>query len=206
MHLPKCVVFPLSLWLHSERKFFGRRIINPPHEFKAYVRHRKSTPRSDREVYDVLAALLKRLTHFLQICRQGNHQPAATANPWIARQDPEQRQPPLDPCRSQWTPSLRGGGVRKTKLAAGPLRPLDPVARHPKNAHQSWGASFSGWSMIRYGTVTLRVVPPGWIWSLRLWSRTSLSRWMPCFFFSSDVTNLARDQQVKASHVLPQVH
>lgn len=72
-----------------------------------------------------------------------------------------------------------------------------------KNAHQSWGASFSGWSMIRYGTVTLRVVPPGWIWSLRLWSRTSLSRWMPCFFFSSDVTNLARDRQVKASHVLP---
>lgn len=61
---------------------------------------------------------------------------------------------------------------------------------YKKGAHQSCGASFSGWSMIRYGTVTLSVVPPGWIWSLRLWSRTSLSRWMPCFFFSSDVTNL----------------
>lgn len=60
------------------------------------------------------------------------------------------------------------------------------------NAHQSCGASFSGWSMTRYGTVTLSVVPPGWIWSLRLWSRTSLSRGMPCFFLSSEVTNLDR--------------
>lgn len=46
--------------------------------------------------------------------------------------------------------------------------------------------------MTRYGTVTLSVVPPGWIWSLRLWSRTSLSRGMPCFFLSSEVTNLER--------------
>lgn len=63
-------------------------------------------------------------------------------------------------------------------------------------SHQSWGASLSGWSMIRYGTVTLRVVPPGWIWSLRRWSSTSLSRWMPCFFLSSDVTNLVREQEL----------
>lgn len=58
--------------------------------------------------------------------------------------------------------------------------------------HQSWGASLSGWSMTRYGTVTLSVVPPCWIWSLRLWRRTSLSRGMPCFFLSSDVTNLVQ--------------
>lgn len=51
--------------------------------------------------------------------------------------------------------------------------------------------------MTRYGTVTLSVVPPGWIWSLRLWSRTSLSRGMPCFFLSSEVRNLdGRAQRV----------
>lgn len=142
MRLLKWVVFPLRFWLHSKRKFFGCRIINPPHKVKVYVRHRKSTPRSDREVYDVLAALLKMVTHFLQICRRGNHQPAATANLWIARQDPGQTRPPLDPCGSQGTPSLSGGGVRKTKLAAGPLRPLYPVARHPKKRSPVLGSQF----------------------------------------------------------------
>ena len=71
------------------------------------------------------------------------------------------------------------------------------------SANQSCGASLSGWSMIRYGTVTLRVVPPGWIWSLRLWSKTSLSRWMPPFFFSSDVINLVSyKQHFESSHFL----
>lgn len=140
MRLPKWVVFPLNFWLHSKRKFFGCQIINPPHEFKVYIRHRKSNPRSDREVYD--AAFLKTVTHFLRICRRGNHQPAATANLWIARQDPGQTQPPLDPCGSQWTPSLTGGGVRKTKLAAGPLRPLYPVARHLKKRSPVLGSQF----------------------------------------------------------------
>lgn len=43
-----------------------------------------------------------------------------------------------------------------------------PAFPSKTNAYQSCGASFSGWSMTRYGTVTLSVVPPGWIWSLRL--------------------------------------
>lgn len=84
------------------------------------------------------------------------------------------------PCtNTATTRSLRGEGVARgledtlwlvvgTSVSDQPGVDADP--------HQSCGASLSGWSMIRYGTVTLRVVPPGWIWSLRRWSSTSLSR------------------------------
>lgn len=45
--------------------------------------------------------------------------------------------------------------------------------------------------------MTLIAVPPGCIWSFLLCISVSFSRWQPCFFFSSDGTNLWKSKDTQ---------